>query len=560
MIGISEENIGILCLEHVKNDHQWQQDEICFACQLADQINIAYINKDKYIATRQIKKHLSAIEQAAEGIVITDTNGNIEYVNPAFENITGYQSHEAIGQNPNILKSGKQDRSFYEELWKTISGGKTWRGQIINRKKDGTNYTEEATISPVFDTMGSIINYVAVKRDISEYLQLQEDKDIVDNQYKQALKMEAIGRLAGGVAHDLNNLITPILGYSELMLEDCEFDEEYQMYLEQILGAGERARDLVRQLLAFSRKQDLEMVSVNINDIINGFWKLLRRTIREDVNINLQLFPHARYVQADVGQIEQVIMNLAINAQDAMPEGGNMTIETDECELDEAYAATHPGVKPGYYMMMAISDTGHGMDPETKERIFTPFFTTKERGKGTGLGLATVYGIIKQHGGNIWVYSEPNYGTVFKIYLMICEPSKQNINETFTEVHETIGNETVMIVEDDSMVRTLAINALKRRGYKILASSSGIECIEMLQCYKGSLDILLTDIIMPGMNGKELYHRIKIQYPDIKVIFMSGYTDNFIVKNDLHELGANFIQKPFTVQNLTKIVKETLEK
>ncbi len=350
----------------------------------------------------------TAIEQSAEGVVITDTYGDIEYVNPAFTRFTGYSREEVLGRNPRILKSGKHDLGFYQQLWATILKGEIWHGEMINRRKDGSSYAEEMSIAPVRTPSGEITHFIATKLDVTARRQLEL-------QFLQAQKMEAVGRLAGGVAHDFNNLLTIINGYAVLLTERSSSEDPRRGQLNEILKAGERAASLTRQLLAFSRRQVLEARVLNLNRVLADLEKMLCRLIGEDVELVATLKADPGNVKVDPGQVEQVVLNLAVNARDAMPAGGQLFIETSNVEVDESYGRSHANMMPGKYVMMAVSDTGCGMDLETQARIFEPFFTTKEKGRGTGLGLATVYGIVKQSGGFIWVYSEPGRGSTFKI-------------------------------------------------------------------------------------------------------------------------------------------------
>jgi PAS domain S-box-containing protein len=357
-----------------------------------------------------LERLATAVEQAAESIVITDSSGTIQYVNPAFERTTGYSRSEAIGKNPRILKSAIQDDSFYREMWNTISGGEVWTGRFINKRKDETLFEEEATISPVRDGTGRIVSFVGVKRDVTKEVALE--KQLLHSQ-----KMEAVGRLAGGVAHDFNNLLTAIIGYGQLVERRLDADNPLRSEVKEIMDAGHRAAALTSQLLAFSRRQTLVPRNINLNEIIDNLMRMLRRIIGEDVELSFQASPNLSPVFADPGQIEQVIMNLAVNARDAMAHGGRLIIETSNALLDDAYCRKHLWARPGRYVQISVSDTGMGMDAETQRRIFEPFFTTKDIGRGTGLGLAVVYGIVKQHDGFIHVYSEPGQGTTFRLYL-----------------------------------------------------------------------------------------------------------------------------------------------
>ena len=396
-------------------------------------------------------------------------------------------------------------------------------------------------------------------RFISDLQTAETEKEQLEKQINQAQKLESIGRLAGGVAHDLNNMLSPILGYGELLMEDLKNDPQKQERVHQIVQAGHRARDLVGHLLAFSRRQTLAYTRLNLNHTLYNFEKLLRRTIREDIELTLIPGPGIQNIEGDVGQIEQVIMNLCVNAQDAMPDGGKLTIETAMADLDAQYLNDHPSTKEGRYVMLAISDNGVGMNPDTQNQIFEPFFSTKGE-QGTGLGLATVYGIVKQHGGNIWVYSEPERGTTFKVYLPAVDsgiPDKKITRER--PLGNLKGSETILLAEDNAQVRELAADILKGQGYHLMVAQNGLEALEMLESYDGSLDLLLTDVIMPDVNGKELFTRLAEQFSDLRVLYMSGYTDDVIAHKGILEEGIHFIQKPFTVIGLANKVREVLE-
>lgn len=357
----------------------------------------------------ETKRLAITIESAAEYIIVTDPNGNIQYVNPAFEKITGYKREEVIEENPRILKSGRHNQNFYRNLWDTIKSGRTWRGEFINRKKDGTIYYEEAVISPVFDKSGTITSFVAVKHDVTE-------KKNLEDQYMQAQKMEAIGRLAGGIADDFNNMLSVIMGYSEIILNKLAKNSETYSEIEEIYKAGLRSSELTAQLLAFARKQTVKPKIIDLNDEISTHLKMLRRLIGE--NIKLRWIPGEPLwkVKLDLGQLSQILNNLCINARDAINDVGNITIETKNVTIDSSYHKLRPFVKEGEYVMFAVTDDGKGMDEHVKSHIFEPFFTTKTIGEGTGLGLSSVYGAVKQNNGFILVYSEPGKGTTFKIY------------------------------------------------------------------------------------------------------------------------------------------------
>ena len=394
---------------------------------------------------------------------------------------------------------------------------------------------------------------VAVNR-----IKIEKEKLNLETQLRQAQKVEAIGRLAGGIAHDLNNMLCPILNYAEMLAEDLSDGDARRDQALEIANAGIRARDMVRQLLAFSRKQVIELKPIDINQVVLGIEKLLLRTIPEDIKFKKNLSGEIRPVMADIGQIEQILMNLTVNSADAMPDGGLLLIETGLSNLDEVYAGTHPDVRPGLYVMLSVSDTGSGMDKETLEHIFEPFFSTKGE-KGTGLGLATVYGIVKQHNGNIWMYSEPRMGTTCKIYLPIAmeAPDEKKIVQKMNYGQE--GKETILLVEDNEQVRHLGRTILRRWGYKVLEAANGDDALNIIGSHDDVIHLLLTDVVMPGMNGKELFEKAVQTYQHLKVLFMSGYTDDIISHRGVLGDGIQFIQKPFSVNGLTAKVREVLD-
>ena len=426
--------------------------------------------------------------------------------------------------------------------------------QIVHRLllKDKTVKYVTEMCETFYDDSGEPILSVGTIQDITEQKNLEA-------QLLQSQKMEAIGKLSGGVAHDFNNLLTSITGNAELLSMKLQKDSPLKEYAKEISKASDRAASLTRQLLAFSRKQVLQPKVMSLNGAILDMEKMLRRLIGEDIDLKTTLSDELGNVEADPGQVEQVILNLCVNARDAMPRGGKITIETANVELDESYTRTHRTVIPGPYVMMAISDDGAGMDKETQSRIFDPFFTTKERGKGTGLGLSTVYGIVKQSEGNIWVYSEPGKGTTFKIYLPRVEKSVEKIVKTKEPVKSLTGTETVLVVEDDGMVRKLAHKVLKDYGYKVLVAENGKEGLKICEENKGPIHLMLTDVVMPEMGGRKLADHLKDLRPEIKVLYMSGYTDNTIVHHGILDKGMNFIQKPFTPETLAAKVRGMLE-
>jgi signal transduction histidine kinase len=411
---------------------------------------------------------------------------------------------------------------------------------------------------PMFDKDGNVSHVIEYNLDVTDRKISDEEKEKLRTQLFASQKMEAVGVLAGGVAHDFNNILTTILGYSQIMALKLEEENPMREMVEDIHDAAERASGLTRQLLAFSRKQVMEMKVVCFNTIVENISRMLSRLIGEDVKMRLTLSQSIGNVKVDIGQIEQVIMNLVVNARDAMPSGGQLTIKTDQVELDTQYAATHHGVEPGMYTVLVVTDTGKGMSHDLQEKIFEPFFTTKKRGKGTGLGLATVYGIVRQHNGHIYVYSELDKGTTFKIYLPVVEESAEEISKKESRTMPQ-GNEMILIVDDDDAIRRLIRDALEPLGYTILEAGSGEDALAVLGRTKEKVDLVLTDLIMPGMNGQELIETILQDQPDIKSILMSGYTDDIIAERGDLKPGVNFINKPLLPIALSNKVRDVLD-
>jgi len=396
-------------------------------------------------------------------------------------------------------------------------------------------------------------------QEIAERERAEEELRNTEVQLRQAQKMEAIGQLTGGIAHDFNNMLTVILGYSELLLKSLLPDAPLRDEVEQVKEAGERASLLTKQLLAFSRKQVLQPRVLDLNAVLNNMDRMLQRLIGEDIALVTVPAPGLWRVHADPGQIEQVIMNLAVNARDAMPNGGKLTIETANVDLDAAYVRQHPGSKAGPHVMLAVSDTGCGMDAATQAHIFEPFFSTKEPGKGTGLGLSTVYGIVKQSGGYVWVYSEVGRGTAFKIYLPRIEDAVETVEPGVAPARTVRGSETILLAEDDNRVRALIRSTLQANGYTVLEAHHGKHAIQVCEQHAGPIHLLVTDVVMPEMSGRELAERLKPSHPNIKVLFMSGYTDKAIVHNGELDPGIAFLQKPFTPDVLARKVREVLD-
>ena len=630
-------------------------------------------------ANMQLALQAAALKAAANSIVITDKDGAIVWTNPAFSAETGYAPEEVVGKTQRILKSGQQDVEFYDDLWKTITSGQIWYGEITNRRKNGTLYVEEMSITPVRSEQGEITHFVAIKQNITSRKQSEEalrqaeekyrgmfedavvgifrttpagqllsanralaqlcgydspkemldnvkdmardvysepetretfkrllaekgvvrnfeyqihrrdgsvawllqnaralknekgeilyyegtmhdvtERKILEEQLRQSQKMEAVGRLAGGVAHDFNNALGVIMGYGELLDLNLPPDSPLHKNAKEIIKAGQRAASLTRQLLAFSRKQTIQPVVLDLNSVIIETEKMLHRLIGEDIDLTIIRESKLKNVKADRGQITQILMNLAVNARDAMPEGGKLLIETANAELTEAEARQYQFVEPGQFVLVRVSDTGCGIDPTTLTHIFEPFFTTKAEGVGTGLGLSMVYGIVKQSNGYIVVDSEVGKGTTFRIYL----PQVQSASSSRSvEEHRPLpsGAETILLVEDEEAIRGLARGCLQAKGYKVVDAGDGNAAINTASQYNGKIDLLLTDVIMPGMNGREVAGILSKSRPEIKALYISGYTDDRLSSHGVLEPGVALLMKPFTIEDLLVAVRNVLD-
>jgi PAS domain S-box-containing protein len=486
-------------------------------------------------------------------LIIVTPDGTIRDCNDAICRLLEYEENDLIGKPMESILGGDSTGGS------TILDEVREKGSIRNREihyaaRNGQAIPMLLSASPMLDGIGRVERIVFVAQDITYKLEMEE-------QLRQSQKMEAVGKLAGGIAHDFNNLLTAITGYSELILADLPGQGPVRREVEEIRKAADRASALTKQLLAFSRKQAFQMKVVNLNSVISNMDKMLRRLISEDIDLRTRLSEDLGSARVDPGQIEQVIVNIVVNARDAMPEGGRLTVETANVELDETFVRKHVVVKPGPFVMIAISDTGCGMDEATQARIFEPFFTTKSPGKGTGLGLSTVYGIVKQSAGYIWVYSEPERGTTFKVYL----PRTMDEVEKASPVHETTdqkvggGPETILLAEDEDLVRDLITEILKPAGYSVLLAHDGEEALRISEEHKGTIHLLITDVVMPRLNGRDLVSRIQPSRPQMKVIYMSGYTENAILHHGVLEAGIHFIQKPFRPGELSRKIREVLD-
>jgi two-component system, cell cycle sensor histidine kinase and response regulator CckA len=631
-------------------------------------------------ANQQLALQAAALEAAANSIVITDCTGKIVWTNPAFSTETGYSAAEVLGKTPRILSSGRHDKTFYRQLWKTITMGQIWRGEIINRRKDGTIYFEEMSVTPVRSGRGEPTHFVAIKQNITSRKQAEDalrqaeekyrgmfedavvgiyrttpagkvlsanralaqmcgydapeqlianindvgrdlyhnpkmresftrqlmetgvvrnfeyqirrrdgrliwllqtgrvlkndkgealfyegtvhditERKVLEEQLRQSQKMEAVGRLAGGVAHDFNNALGVIMGYGELLDLNLPPDDPMHKHAKEIIKAGQRAASLTRQLLAFSRKQTIQPVVLDLNSVVTDTEKMLQRLIGEDIDLTIVRESKLKNVKADRGQVGQILMNLAVNARDAMPGGGKLLIETVNAELTDEDARQFPYVEPGHFVLLRVSDTGCGMDANTVAHIFEPFFTTKAEGVGTGLGLSMVYGIVKQSNGYVFVDSEVGKGTAFRIYLPQVQSAPQAVSAAERRQSLPRGSETILLVEDEAPLRELARGCLQAGGYQILEACDGKTAIEVASQHQGKVDLLLTDVIMPGMDGCELAAHLSQSRSEIKVLFISGYTDDRLSNRGVLEPGVALLMKPFPIEALLVAVRNVLD-
>lgn len=492
-----------------------------------------------------------ALEAAANGILITDCQGIIEWVNPAFLNITGFESSEVLGRNPRFMKSGIQNETFYRRMWQTILAGQVWRGEIVNRHKNGPLITFQVAITPLRNPEGAITHFIDIMQDITEQKRME-------GELRQSQKMEAVGRLAGGVAHDFNNMLNVILINAEIALQDEAMPDSHRKRVLEIKQAAERSADLTRQLLAFSRKQPAQPKRINLNQVVAENQKMLLRMIEGDIDLTYHPAEEPLPVFMDPSQVSQILANLVINARDALAGAGTINIDTAQVQVDEGASLIYGGLTPGCYVRLTVSDTGCGMDAFTLEHLFEPFFTTKGEGKGTGLGLSTVYGIVKQNSGAISVYSNLGLGTSLKIYLPYCEQPEAG-NHPDPEAVAPCGTETILVAEDEKPMLEVIRTVLESKGYTVLATPSPLDTWILAQQHPGPIHLLITDVVMPGMNGMELQQRISATRPELKVLFISGYSGEILAKRGLLDEETHFLQKPFRILDLARKVREVLD-
>lgn len=504
-------------------------------------------------AEANLCKFSVAVEHSPLSIVITNTSGTIEYVNQHFTNLTGYSMKEVIGHNSSILKSGETSKEEYREMWETILAGGEWRGEFYNRKKDGGLYWEQAYLSPIRDDSNRITNFIAIKEDITE-------RKLLENQLRHSQKMEAIGQLAGGIAHDFNNILTAIIGYASIMQLKLADDSPLKKNAEQIAATAERGATLTQGLLAFSRKQATNPVLVNLNEVLGRVHQLLLRLISEDIDLEIILSPQALPVMADSVQIEQVLMNLATNARDALPNGGSIVVTADKIRMDSDFVLSSGFGQPGEYALLTFTDNGEGMGDDVVKHIFEPFYTTKELGKGTGLGLSIVYGIIKKHGGYITCESRIGAGTCFHVYLpLLTEPASFEEKVTAVSSMPDNGVDVILVAEDNDIARDFSKDVLEEFGYSVLLARDGEETLEVFKENLDRIDLIILDVIMPKLKGRDVYDAVKAIAPSTKILFCSGYSKEDIVSQGAMEQGMNFLAKPFTPKELLIKIREVLD-
>jgi two-component system cell cycle sensor histidine kinase/response regulator CckA len=512
------------------------------------------LQHDQQEAEESLRKLSRAVEQSADTIMVTNREGIIEYVNPAFEALTGFTFAEACGKTPRILKSGEQSVEIYQQLWKTILAGNVFRGIFSNRKKNGELYYVEECISPVRDAGARITHFISNGRDLTDRMRLEAE-------LVQAQKMDAVGRLAGGIAHDFNNLLTIITSYSELALDSVPDRSPMEAKLKEILLAAGRAAELTRQLLGFSRKQPQALRVTDLNQVIADIAKTLPRLIGEDIVFTFARGVGIGKVRVDPVQIEQILMNLAANARDAMPEGGHLRIETSHVLLDEEYVdRKRATIPPGRYAMITVSDDGPGISSDHLPHIFEPFFTTKPSGEGTGLGLATVYGIVKQNRGFVWAYSEHQMGAVFKIYLPCVSGHQIAIDAEPLKIEKAPGgSETILLVEDEHAVRRATAEFLRLQGYTVLEAKDGLDALSTARSHGSCIHLVVTDVVMPNMGGGQLATELAALRPEAVFLFVSGYAGKTVLDHKVVDLEANFVQKPYTLKLLSNKIRAALD-
>lgn len=561
---VADEVVGVLGLSFVDQRVVFNDQQMAVLAQFGELASLALENArlseesqrelaERERAEERLRKLSVAVEQNPASIVITDISGTIEYVNPHFTELTGYTFDEVVGQNPSFLKTGETSCEEYKQLWETILSGSEWRGEFHNRKKNGDLYWEQALIAPIRDNSYAITHFIAIKEDITERKQME-------GQLRHAQKMDAIGQLAGGIAHDFNNILTAIIGYASIMELKLPDDSPMKKYAGQIASTAERGATLTQGLLAFSRKQTSNPVAADLNEIINRVHQLLLRLINEDNHLEINLDPQALPVLVDSGQVEQVLVNLSTNARDALPHGGSIVIKTEPVSIDTDFILARGFGTPGRYALLTFTDSGAGMEAEVAKHIFEPFYTTKELGKGSGLGLSIVYGIIKEHNGYIVCYSTVGLGTIFQIYLPILDSAPAGTEEKVPEqVGAVRGGDYILLADDNETTRVLGREILEEFGYSVIDAVDGADALEKFREQSGRISLVILGVIMPKMNGREVYDAIRGIAPDMRVLFCNGYAKDVIVSQGRLEEEMNYLPKPFTPKELLMKISEVLD-
>lgn len=515
----------------------------------------------RFVGNREVREHgqildqlrlqSAALDAVANAIVITDQKGKVQYVNPSFEKLTGYSASQSVGVDiSRLVKSGKQDTQFYKDMWDIITAGKVWNGQLVNKREDGTLYNENMTITPVMNDEGIITHFIAIKEDITRRMSLEDE-------LTQSQKLDVIGRLAGGVAHDYNNVLGVILGYGELIKSKLHDEETIRHQLDAIIAAAKRGSDLTKRLLSFARREAVSPKVISANSSIEAIKEMLQQIVGENRQLVFNLEKDLWNIKVDSTQMDQILVNLATNARDAIEDIGKITIETSNVSADEIFVAGRAEFTKGEYVRISFADTGKGIDKDTLKKIFEPFFTTKSDGKGTGIGLAMVYAIVQQNRGSIEVQSQVGIGTKFDIYFPRSFGELDELTEqSSSEIPK--GTATVLIVEDRSDLLESAKKGLEQYGYKVLTALNPEDALSLCREFSGDIDLLLADVVMPNMNGGELSRRIRKIKPEIRTLFMSGYTADVLAPHDGVGKRIAFIQKPFTPQALAKKLQEVL--